>query len=161
MSRVVGSGLQMLLPSDAHVLCSGRLHVSVCVHVRCTCGCASVRVRVPIIPLVTLCNPLTLLPLHVSVTSASLPLRNMVISTFSSKQVSPPPPPPPPLSLPKLTNTHTPLPSTINTRALKDLVQVLLASCYIPLYASPSPLCLRATMHFLILSLLHYIFATL
>ena len=85
MSRVVGSGLQMLLPSDAHVLCSGRLHVSVCVHVT---GFASVRVRVSIFPLVTLCNPLKLLPLHVSVTSASLPLRNMVISTFSSKQVS-------------------------------------------------------------------------
>ena len=148
MSRVVGSGLQMLLPSDAHVLCSGRLHVSVCVHVRCTCGCASVRVRVSIIPLVTLTShtPLSACERHVSIPAPSQHGHQHIQQQTSQSSPSPAP---------------SPLPSTINTHALKDLVQVLLASCYIPLYASPSPLCLRATMHFLTLSLPHYIFATL
>lgn len=68
MSHMVNTGLQKLLPDDAHVLCSNRLHVSL--------------------------------------TSISVPPTNVIVSSFTSKQ---------------------------------DLIHVLLASCYIPLYYEKVP----------------------
>ncbi len=63
MSHVVATGLRRLLPDDAHITCSGRLHVSL--------------------------------------STATLPPRNVTVSSFASKD---------------------------------DMIRVLLASCYIPLY---------------------------
>ena len=63
MTHMVNTGLQKILPDDAHVLCSNRLHVSL--------------------------------------TSITVPATNVIVSSFTSKQ---------------------------------DLINVLLASCYIPLY---------------------------